>query len=160
MIHFLFNKWLWDSLSRVELMFLLDTPEFHRSQYMQACFRSANVFGKKELRRRLLWIQKFIRLEFPVSRLSYIGMKSLCVNIKQMLVQSPHFPKFTGWRRHQRVAKGSPDSLSWKEQTLFNEPDLIVNEPLYLELLLVEDPSLFQGRAQILLKNPGQEETS
>jgi hypothetical protein len=58
------------------------------------------------------------------------------------------------------VAKGSPDSLSWKEQTLFNEPDLIVNEPLYLELLLVEDPSLFQGRAQILLKNPGQEETS
>lgn len=159
MLQYLFLKWLWDELTRVEIMFLLDTPEFHSDQYMQACFRSANMLGKVELRRRLELIHDLIKFPHPFDRKRYIGLKSLGVTILTSVTPLPPVQKYTGWARHQRVSKGRKGDQPLNDWSFIPEPEIVVNPLLYLDLLLVEDPSLFRGRARILLTSPGSDET-
>lgn len=142
-------------------MFLLDTAEFHNSQYMEACFRIANRFGKKELRRRIHWIQERFQIGPPLAHSVYIGFRSLRIEISQEISVSPHIRKYTGWARHQRVAKGSKGSTVPSDWTLLTEPDIVMeHQPFSDFLLLLEDFSLFQGRAKILLTSPCGEDES
>jgi hypothetical protein len=136
-LRFLFSKWLFDELSRIELMLLLDLPEFLSNDFMSACFRIANMLGKKELRRRLKRIESILPRELIFDRKKYIGLKSLRVSIRIERLESPEYPKFTGWRRHQRVAKGSPEgSPKWDDLVLRTEIDVLTS-PLDWFVLLI-----------------------
>jgi hypothetical protein len=111
------------------MIFLMDTPEFIFDPYMFACFRIASMLGKKELRRVLKRIETFLPKEKIFSRQRYQGLRTLGVIISREMLQSPNTPKFTGWRRHQRVAKGKPPgSPNWTD--------------LVLEKVIEEQPSL------------------
>jgi hypothetical protein len=151
----LFLKWLWNELTRIEFMFLFDTPEFHSSPYMCACVNIASKLGKKEVRKRIEWIHNFLGVNPNLSHSAYIGSHSLRILISQEINELPRTPKYTGWARHQRVAKGSKGSTTPLSWTLLTEPDTVDIFSLHSEfLLLLEDFALFQGRAKILLKSP------
>lgn len=121
-LRYLFSKWIWDELTRVEMVFLMDNQDFLQNQYMIACFRIANLFGKKKLREYLSRLYTILPKEFVFLRSEYIGLKSLCISFRKEGIQSPNHPKFSGWRRHQRVAKGSPEgSPKWDDLLLGSE---------------------------------------
>jgi len=151
----LFLKWLWNELSRIELMFLLDTNQFHNSPYMVDCFRISNMLGKKELRRRLKWIQKILGESPNLSHERFIGFQSLSIEISQEISELPPVHKYTGWARHQRVAKGAQGRTIPLDWSLLLEPDVVERSQPYQGFLhLLRDFSLFQGRAKIPLKSP------
>lgn len=151
----LFLKWLWQELTRIELMFLLDTDQFHNSPYMEACFRIANVLGKKGLRQRIRRIQEFFPEIPPFSHDRFIGFRSLTIEISQEISELPPVQKYTGWARHQRVAKGAQGRTIPMDWSLLSEPDIVERSQPYQSFLhLLWDFSLFQGRAKIPLTSP------
>lgn len=85
-------------------------------------------------------------------------MKSLGVDILTDVTPIPPVPKYTGWARHQRVQKGLKGGTSFREALVIPDLDDVVTSSFF-EILTVEDPSLFRGRAPILLKSLGKDET-
>jgi hypothetical protein len=154
----LFLKWLFNELTRDEITFLFDVEEFHRNQYMQACFRIANVFGKKELRRRLKGVSKIFSLPFECTHRRYIGLKSLRIRITYEEYPVPEHPPFTGWRRHQRIEKGNPESSVPFWETIPFGDDFVEDESFsWFEILSVMEIPLFQGKFHLMI--PKEEET-
>jgi len=151
----LFLKWLWSELTKIELMFLFDTKQFHSSLYMSECFRISNILGKKELRRRLRKIHEFFQVGPNLSHERFIGFRSLTIEISQEISELPQVQKYTGWARHQRVAKGAQGRTIPLDWSLLLEPDIVErSHPFQSFLQLLWDFSLFQGRAKIPLKSP------
>jgi hypothetical protein len=156
---FLFHKWLFNELTRSELFFLLDNlQEFQFSEFIFDCFRISNIIGKKELRRRLREMKKSVVLPFEISHDRNIGFKSLGIVLLTEIVPDPECEPFSGWRRHQRVAKGRGDRLSLEEESIPVGDFPVERMFSWYEFLLVEDfPSFLKDR--VFLKSFKENET-
>jgi hypothetical protein len=120
---YLWLKFLWDELSKVEFALFLTLPGTLNSEVKLATLRSLLVQGKKITRERLVRMQIFLG-ETPSSRERYLGFKRLDVEIQEIERKLPRIPKFSGWIKSSS-AVGSKRSRgpSYLEPLAINEND-------------------------------------
>lgn len=103
LFHFLFLKWLYDELTKQELKYILDLPEFFTSSGKElfACMKMlANGFSKSEIRTRLNGLRKLLGLK-PHTAEKYRSMKQIKYFLIEVEFREPPAEKYSGWVRHQ-----------------------------------------------------------
>jgi len=93
---FLWLKYLWDELSKLEFQLFLALPETLNSEIKVAALRAVLLLGKKKIRNRLCQASFLPEAERP-TRLRYQGFKRLDVEIEVIERSLPKVPKFKGW---------------------------------------------------------------
>jgi hypothetical protein len=102
---YLWLKFLWDELSKLEFELFLALPETLNSEMKFAAMRAILQIGKREVREKLLTCPILEESEKP-SRVRYQGFKRLNVDIQRIERSLPKTKKFSGWIR-SASAKGS-----------------------------------------------------
>lgn len=97
-VEYLWLKWLWDELSKEEMLLFLTLPETLKSGIKVAGLRAALIAGKKQVRVRLSEGPLPSDFHTP-TRLRYLGFKRLDVEISRFRRSLPRVPKFSGWIR-------------------------------------------------------------
>lgn len=108
-VRYLWLKFLWNELTRVEMKLFLALPETLNSEIKRNALRAILLKGKTEVRNRLLKCP-FLPPGEELSLETYQGFKRIDVEIYDLTRSLPKVPKFSGWIRSSS-AKGSKRSL-------------------------------------------------
>jgi len=104
-VKFLWLKYLWDELSKMEMELFLTFPEVLNSEIIVSALRAVLVIGKRKVRERLINCP-FLNDEDKPTKIKYQGFKRLDVEITRITRSLPRVKKFSGWIRSSS-AKGS-----------------------------------------------------
>jgi hypothetical protein len=101
-VKYLWLKFLWDSLSQLEMELFILMPETLNDEIKVSALRAVLILPKRVIRQRI------IKCPFlpgkPPTRESYLGYKRLDVEILRFRRSLPKVPKFSGWvRSNSRV---------------------------------------------------------
>jgi hypothetical protein len=120
---FLWLKWLWDELSRDEMRLFLILPETLNSDMKYAALRAVLLYGKENIRYRILGFPFQSSKESP-TRLRYQGYKRLDVEIYEFSRNLPRVPKFSGYiKSASAVGTKRPGGPSFLEPLAVIEND-------------------------------------
>jgi hypothetical protein len=160
-VEYLWLKYLWDELSKDEMLLFLTLPETLNSEIKVAALRAVLILGKKVVRNRLGTICTLFQKDIP-SRIRYLGYKRLDVEIYEETRSLPRVPKFSGWiRSSSSVGSKRPGGPRILEPLAVNENDFNVNIIDWYQLLTVGDSTLFsQWNKKIILKRPSRSKRS
>jgi len=122
-VNFLWYKFLWDELSRIEYELFLAMPETLNSPMKFAALRATLLYGKKRVRNKLKNCPFLTEKELP-TRKRYQGYKHLNVEISRFTRNLPKVPKFKGWIKSLSTeGKGRPRGPSFLEPLAIIEND-------------------------------------
>lgn len=150
-VEYLWLKYLWDELSKQEMLLFLTLPETLNSEIKVSALRAVLINGRKVTRTRLNRILIFLKRE-PYSRERYLGYKRLDVEIHEISRSLPRVPKFSGWVR----SSSSVGSKRSNQGPILLEPLAIDrydynNETFdWYTFLTVGDPSLLSQWNKII----------
>lgn len=133
----LYNKWLWDSLTLVELELLFCFPEFFRDPILFNSFRVIQLgVTKKDLRKRVLMLNYLGYTNLPLNLLSYKGLRgNLLISFSKEEKKLPRSKKYSGYTKHYKD-QGSLRSGSEVFETLLPEVDMFDHDAFIFEFLL------------------------
>lgn len=106
---FLWLKYLWDELTRMEFQLFIAMPETLNSTIKVAALRAVLLYGKRRIRTKLCQASFLPEKERP-TRLRYQGFKRLDVEINVIERSLPKVPKFKGWIK----SSSAKDSKSYR----------------------------------------------
>jgi hypothetical protein len=120
---YLWLKYLWDELTRLEMELFLIMPETLNSEMKFATLRVALLKPKKWIRTKLSNCPFLEEKERPL-KLRYQGFKRLDVEIHRITRSLPKVPKFSGWiRSSSAVGTKRPGGPSFLEPLAIIEND-------------------------------------
>jgi len=122
-IEFLWLKYLWDELSKLEMTLFILLPEVHHSPLKYSTLRSVLLIGKKRTRDRIITAPFLSEREKPLRKF-YQGYKRLDVEIYEFSRSLPRVPKFSGWIKSSSAKdKGSLGGPKLLEPLAITEND-------------------------------------
>lgn len=155
-VEYLWLKYLWDELSKKEMVLFLMLSETLNSEIKVAALRAVLILGRKVVRERLNTMLTFLG-EKTYTRERYQGYKRLNVEIQEISRSLPKVAKFSGWVR----SSSSVGSKSSSRGPSYLEPLAIIGYDYNNEIfdwytfLTVGDPSLLsQWNKKITLTRP------
>lgn len=117
----LFNKWLWDELTKSECTLLYHLPEFFKSEVAMSAFRALQQNPKIEVRKRILKLDALIGLPIVLNHKSYYGLlNNLLISVSIGEKKFPRTIKYSGYTKHYKD-RGSLRSGSIDEPLAFDE---------------------------------------
>lgn len=124
---YLWLKFLWDHLTKIEYELLLASNEFLLNDYRYTTFRLMLENPKKSIRNKLLRIQLFLGMKLD-SRERYLGYKRMRIDIQRITRSLQKVPKFSGYVRNASAVgskrpggPGIPEPLPYTEEYCFTE---------------------------------------
>lgn len=146
-LEYLWLKFLWDELARIEYELFIICPETLNSDMKIGALRASLIIGKKKVRNRLCECP-FLEESKRPSRIRYQGFKRLDVEISRISRSLPKVPKFSGWVKSASSigSKRRPGGPSFLEPLAIIEndyEDVIFN---WYSYLTVDEFSLLPSR--------------
>lgn len=148
LVQYLFGKWLWDELNKIEWDVFWHLPEVTKDRTIYSALRARNSgVSKQLLRKRLSESPSFLSLKF-ISRQQYLTLKGR-INwfFEEETITLRRVPKYSGYTKHYKD-KGSlaPER---DEVSVFLDPVLDISEEIIMHYLTVGEISIFAGDALI-----------
>jgi len=95
---FLWYKFLWDELTKLEMEVFLIMPETLSNPMIFGALRALLILGKKAVRDKIVTTPFLLDKDKP-TRVKYQGIKGLGIEISRETRKLPKVPKFSGWIR-------------------------------------------------------------
>lgn len=149
-IKFLFHKWLFSSLTKIETVFFFELPESTNDSMIFSALRARRLgFPLKMIRKALEKFGSFLFGKKPPSKETWIGYRSFRLSIERIerQVSQKHTPRYSGWKRHQNDhgSLGPP-----KEDPFYLEP-LIENDNISIFLQIVKE--INSGKSETIIND-------
>lgn len=122
-VEYLWLKFLWDELNRLEWELFLACPEVLNSEVKFSALRAINLVGKRKVRNRLVKCPFLPDSDKP-TWLRYQGFKRLNVEISRETRSLPKVAKFSGYvKSGSAVGSKSARKSSYLDLLVVNEND-------------------------------------
>jgi len=146
-VEYLWLKYLWDELSKLEYEFFITLPEVLNSEIKVAALRAVLVLGKRKTRKRLCE-NPFLKERERPTRIRYQGFKRLDVELSRVERKLPKIPKYSGYVKSSSSvgSKRRPGDPSYLEPLAIIENDYEDNVFDWYNYLTVEEFPILPSR--------------
>lgn len=147
-VNYLFHKWLFASLSKMEKLLFYDLKESTFEPMIYSALRASNLVSKKTIQKALILTSLLLFGRKPPTFERWLGYRTFRLEIE---TQRGHPPKkgqrYSGWRRHQND-KGS---LAPHNEDPFYITSFVENDNISIFLQICNE--INSGRPEILINN-------
>lgn len=151
-IQYLFHKWLYSSLNKVEWEFFIEAPGVLSNNMIFSALKARNSgITLRTIRKILEKYSIFLFGKENPSRERYLGLKSLIIRIDREITHRPQkkIIRYSGWKRHHND-HGSLRIPRYEEMPLNLEP-ISEDDNVILFLQICEKKQL--GQAEIFIND-------